>query len=389
MKQEMHDILVSNILPYWLNKVEDHVNGGYFGKVDGHDKVHPTHPKGAILHARALWTFSAAYRSIGSQAYLDAASRCRDYIAKYFIDHKNGGVYWALDHLGQPLDTKKQIYAIAFTIYGLAEYVRATGDEDTLRMAQGLFRDIECRAFDRAGQGYVEALTMDWKPIADMRLSDKDENGARTMNTHLHVIEAYTNLYRVWRAPELRQAIYTLLDIFMHKIVNPTTHHLDLFFDDKWHGKRNIESYGHDIEATWLLHETALLLNDPTTTTQIETLIRQMARAAAEGLAPDGSMRYEREVDSNTIDSQRQWWVQCENIVGHVNLYQHFHDLADLKRAEDCWTYVKNHLIDYENGEWYWSVDEKGNINREEDKAGFWKCPYHNGRMCLEIMERL
>lgn len=389
LKTEMHDILRDNILPYWLEKVTDHDRGGYYGKVDSHENVHPDAVKGAIQHARILWTFSAAYRVLGTQLYLDAAERCKDYIVNHFVDHQNGGVYWALDACGKPFDAKKQIYAIAFTIYGLAEYVRATGDEAALALAKKLYLSIEQNAFDPINIGYIEALTEDWQPIADMRLSDKDENGSRTMNTHLHVIEAYTNLYRVWNAPELEQSIRTLLDIFMDKITNPQTFHLDLFFDDAWNGKRNIESYGHDIEASWLLHETALVLGDNDLLVRVETLIQKMARAAEEGMLPDGSMIYEHWKDTGEKDMQRQWWVLCENIVGHVNLFQHFHNQADIEWAEKCWSYVKKHLIDYNHGEWHWSVNDDGAPNPDGDKAGFWKCPYHNGRMCLEIIERL
>ena len=236
--------------------------------------------------------------------------------------------------------------------------------------------------------GYREALTRDWQPIADMRLSDKDENGSKTMNTHLHVIEPYTNLYRVWPLPELQQSIYRLLDVFSHRFYNPVTHHLDLFFDDEWQGRRNIQSFGHDIEATWLLYETLLVLGDQQAIDRLRPLIASLAQAADEGLCPDGSMIYERWTDSGETDRQRQWWVQCENIIGHANLYQYYNDREALDIVFSCWQYVKDHLIDRQNGEWHWAIDDRGNINLDDDKAGFWKCPYHNTRMCLEILER-
>ncbi len=389
MKEEMTEVLQRNILDYWIRNTVDRERGGFFGRIDGYDKVHPDAEKGAILNARILWAFAAAYRVLKKKEYLDVATWARDYILRHFIDHEEGGVYWSLNADGTPKDTKKQIYAIGFTIYGLSEYVRATGDKETLQTAIDLYHTIEQHAFDAKNTGYVEALTRNWQPIADMRLSDKDENGSRTTNTHLHIIEPYTNLYRVWPSAELRQSIDTLLGIFADHIYNKGTHHLDLFFDDEWQGRRNIQSFGHDIEASWLLHETALVLGDERWLERMELLVRQIAAAADEGLQPDGSMIYERWTDNGRVDRQRQWWVMCENIIGHVNLYQYFGDERALETAQKCWEFVKRSLIDWDKGEWHWSVDDQGTVNRDDDKAGFWKCPYHNSRMCLEIMERL
>lgn len=389
LKQEMQDVLENNILPYWCTKVVDHEKGGFYGRIDGHDQIHPDAEKGAVLNARILWAFSAAYRVLKKQEYLEMATRSKQYILDHFVDKMYGGVYWSLGSDGKPLDTKKQIYAVSFTIYGLSEYARATGDKDALDAAVSLYYDIEKHAYDVSHQGYVEALTRDWQPIADMRLSDKDENGSRTMNTHLHILEPYTNLYRVWKSPELEKSIRGLLHIFMDKLFNPDTHHLDLFFDDEWKGKRNIQSYGHDIEASWLLYEAVLALGDKKVQKKIEPVVKAVAEAADEGLQPDGSMVYEHWVDSGKTDDQRQWWVLCEAVIGHINLYQYFGDKNALAKAEKCWEYIKKYLIDYKNGEWHWSVDGLGNINFDDDKVGFWKCPYHNSRMCLEIIQRL
>lgn len=389
LRQELQDILENNILQFWMEKMTDKKNGGYYGRMDGHDKVIVNAPKGAILNARILWSFSAAYRVLGKEEYREAAERAKRYIIDHFIDRQYGGVYWCLDHLGNPTDTKKQTYAIGFTIYGMSEYARATGDKEALEWAIRLFHDVEKYAYDSRNNGYIEALTQDWKPIADMRLSDKDENGSRTMNTHLHIIEPYTNLLRVWDNDFLRQRVHNLLDIFTGKILNKETHHLDLFFNDEWQGRRNIQSFGHDIEACWLLHETALVLNDEETLTHIEEVIRKIAQAADEGLQADGSMVYEKWTDTGKVDTQRQWWVMCENIIGHYDLYQYFNDEEDLETALRCWDYTKKHLVDYDHGEWHWGADSHGNVNLEDDKAGFWKCPYHNSRMCLELIERI
>lgn len=388
LKEEVRQCLTGNILPYWIEKVEDHENGGFYGRIDGHDIVHSQAEKGAILNARILWAFSAAYRVLKRTDYLEAATRAKDYILQHFIDYEFGGVYWSLDYKGNPLDVKKQTYAIGFTIYGLSEYARATGDKESLDTAIKLYHDIENHALDSKNKGYIEALTRNWQPIADMRLSNKDENGSRTMNTHLHIIEPYTNLYRVWKSQELKESIINLLQIFTKILLNQETHHLDLFFDDEWHGKRNIESYGHDIEASWLLHETALVLGDAQILKEIEPVVKEIAMAADEGLQPDGSMIYEHWKDSGKFDTQRQWWVMCECIIGHINLYQHFGNKESLGIAERCWEFTKEKLIDKVNGEWHWSSDASGLINYNDDKAGFWKCPYHNSRMCLELMER-
>ena len=388
LKQTMKDVLEHNILSYWIDHVVDKENGGFYGRIDGDDQIHAQAEKGAVMNARILWAFSAAYRVLRNPAYLEAATRAKDYFLAHFVDKENGGVYWSVDYQGNPLDTKKQTYAIGFAIYGFSEYARATGDAEALEMAKRLYHDIETHAYDSENQGYIEALTCDWQPIADMRLSDKDENGSRTMNTHLHIIEPYTNLYRVWKDAALEKSIRNLLDIFTDKLLNPETHHLDLFFDDKWQGKRNVESYGHDIEASWLLHETALVLDDKTVLQKMEQVIRRIADAADEGLRPDGSMVYEHWKDTDEYDLQRQWWVQCENIIGHIDLYQYFGYEDSLEKAIQCWNFVQKNLIDAKNGEWHWAVLDDGSISLKDDKAGFWKCPYHNSRMCLELIER-
>lgn len=388
LKNEMREVLENNILNFWLERMTDEENGGYYGRIDGYGRLVPDADKGAILNARILWAFSAAYRVLDDSRYLSAARREKDYIVEHFIDHDNGGVYWSLDCKGRPKDRKKQIYAIGFVIYGMAEYARATGDSSALDCAIDLYRDIEAHAFDRKNNGYIEAMTEEWGRTDDMRLSDKDENMSKTMNTHLHIIEPYTCLYRVWQDGKLAGSLRNLLDVFTGKIINRDSSHLDLFFDDSWNGPRNIISYGHDIEASWLLHETALVLGDRLVIENIAPVVRSVARAADEGLTPDGAMVYERRLDTSRTDSELHWWVQCESIVGHVNLWQHFGDEAALETAVRCWDFVKERLIDRKGGEWYWSILPDGTPNRDCDKAGFWKCPYHNARMCLEIMER-
>ncbi len=389
MKQEMQDVLQKNILRFWLDKMQDRERGGFYGRIDGHGQLHADAEKGAILNARILWAFSAAYRVLGDPEYLEAAQRARQYLVEHFIDPDYGGVYWSVDCEGRPLDTKKQFYAIGFALYGLSEFVRATGDSAALDQAIALYRCIEEHALDREYNGYIEAQTRDWQPIADMRLSDLDANYPKSQNTHLHIIEPYTNLYRVWRSAELEASLRNLIHIFTDRILNPETHHLDLFFDMDWtRGAGALESYGHDIECSWLIHEAALVLGDADVLKKVEPVVQMVAKASEKGLNADGSMVHEANLDTGYVDSDLHWWVQAEAVVGFFNIWQHFGDEAALEKAKRCWQYIKDNLIDYENGEWYWSRHKDGSLNLVDDKAGFWKCPYHNSRMCLEIMER-
>lgn len=389
MKQEMQDVLQNNILRFWLDKMVDTEHGGFYGRIDGHGVLHPDAEKGAILNARILWAFSAAYRVLRLKPYLEAATRAKQYILDHFIDKEYGGAYWSVDSLGQPVDTKKQFYAIGFMIYGLSEYARATGDQEALDEAIKLYECIEKHALDPINNGYIEAMTRDWQPIGDMRLSDLDANYPKSQNTHLHIIEPYANLYRIWKSPQLAASLRNLIDIFTDKILNPETHHLDLFFDMDWkRGAGALESYGHDIECSWLIHEAALVLGDKDVLKKVEPIVQMVAKASEKGLRPDGSMVHEANLDTGYIDTDLHWWVQAETVVGFANIYQYFSDDSALDKASLCWEYIKKNLIDYKNGEWYWSRHKDGTVNLVDDKAGFWKCPYHNSRMCLELMER-
>ena len=223
-----------------------------------------------------------------------------------------------------------------------------------------------------------------------MRLSDFDANYPKSQNTHLHIIEPYTNLFRIWKDERLEKALRNLINIFTDNILNPVTHHLDLFFDNDWtRGAGHLESYGHDIECSWLMHEAALVLGDEEVLRKVEPIVKLVAKASEKGLNADGSMVHEANVDTGHVDDDLHWWVQAEAVVGFFNIYQYFGDEQALEKATHCWQYIKQNLIDNENGEWYWSRHADGTLNLEDDKAGFWKCPYHNGRMCLELIERI
>ena len=413
----MQDVVENNILRFWQERMVDREHGGFYGRIDANEVLHKDAEKGAILNARILWSFSAAYRVLKKPEYLQMATRAKDYIIDHFIDPEYGGVYWSVDYKGQPLDTKKQFYAIGFAIYGFSEYARATGDREALDYALQLYQCIEDHALDREYNGYIEATTRDWQPIADMRLSELDANYPKSQNTHLHIIEPYANLLRCLRefqdsascdyVPVLgsvlpmgvsvpketlisvEASLRNLIDIFTNKILNPVTHHLDLFFDMDWTRRAGrLESYGHDIECSWLMHEAALVLGDPYVLEKVEPIVRMVAQASEKGLRPDGSMIHEANLDTGHVDDDLHWWVQAENVVGWYNIYQHFHDADALQKALHGWQYIKEQLIDREHGEWHWSRHADGTLNTVDDKAGFWKCPYHNSRMCLEIIER-
>ena len=375
------------ILPYWSEKMVDPA-GGFYGRRDGFDRLDSEAPKGAILNARILWTYAAAYNALRTPEYLQMAERARDYILKYFVDAEFGGAFWSVNADGSPADTKKQFYAIAFIIYGLSEYYRACGDEESLKAAMSLFDCIEQHSRDREKGGYIEAATREWLPIDDMRLSEKDSNASKTMNTHLHIIEGYTALLRVSGDERVREATVSLLRIFLDRIIDRTTGHLNLFFNNDWEREDDTYSYGHDIEASWLLVEAAEVIGDPALMAETLELCRKVALAAIEGRNADGSMIYERHADGR-LDRELHWWVQAENVVGQMYLAA-YHDMPEqLAKAQETFAYIERELVDHENGEWYWSRMPDGSVNRRDDKAGFWKCPYHNGRACLEGLRLL
>ena len=378
--------LTEDILPYWSKKICKG-DTGFYGRISGEEVIDPEAPVGAIMTSRILWTFSNAFRLFRREEYKTMAMQAKSLIINNFYDIEQGGIYWSINPDGTPLDTKKQIYAIAFCIYGLAEWNRASGDEEALELAKKLYRDIEKHSFDTCKNGYFEAFTREWGEIQDMRLSDKDANESKTMNTHLHVLEAYTGLYRVWKDGGLAAQLKNLIGIFLDRILGADAH-LRLFFDDDWNCGYKIFSYGHDIEASWLLHEAALVLGDEATIGKVEKEVPRIAAAAGEGFTAKGGMIYEKDNATGHIDGDRHWWVQAETVVGYFNLWQLTGEPSGLENSIECWEFIRNNLIDRENGEWFWSIRQDVTVNRTDDKAGFWKCPYHNGRMCMEIIER-
>jgi mannobiose 2-epimerase len=389
LRAELERELKENILPWWMKYTPDHKFGGFHGHVGHDNKVVEGASKGAVLNARILWTFSAAYRMYKNPVYLDTARRAYQYIITHFTDKKLGGVYWELEADGRVRSSRKQIYAIAFTIYGLAEYHMASGDDQPLKIARGLFLDTEAHALDKQKNGYTEALSRDWKPLEDFRLSEKDQNESKTMNTHLHILEAYTNLYRVWKDPSLKEALENVLRLLMDRFVNHESLHLNLFFDDNWTLKSTLVSFGHDIEAAWLMHEAAVVLENQALILETGKLAVDMARENFNGLDGDGGLFYEFFPEENRFDTNKHWWPQSEAMVGYYNAFQLSGDETFLGKAIKSWSFISERLIDREFGEWNLSVSREGVPQREKEKAGFWKCPYHNGRACMEMIQRI
>jgi cellobiose epimerase len=378
---------VEDILSFWIRYSPDPVHGGFYGKIDNHNRVYPESPKGAVLNCRILWTFSAAFNRSHQSKYLVIANRAYEYIADHFIDREFGGVYWSLDHLGRPLSDRKQIYGLAFCIYGLSEYYKCVQKQAVLELAVQLFRQLEQYAFDPRRKGYYEAFSRDWKSPGDLRLSAKDVNEQKTTNTHLHILEAYTNLYTIWKNAGLRNQVEKLLEVFAHHIVDNKSYHLQLFFDEEWNNRSKLVSYGHDIEAAWLLQLAAETIRHPGWTMTMKSLATKIADAAAEGLDEDGGMKYESE--NGITDGDKHWWPQAEAMVGFFNAYEVSREEKYLKKSLRSWQFINQYIKDTRNGEWFWGVHTDRSLMEDEDKGGFWKCPYHNTRACLELIHRI
>ncbi|GEP89837.1 mannobiose 2-epimerase [Chitinophaga terrae (ex Kim and Jung 2007)] len=380
---------LNGILDFWADTVTDEEHGGFYGAVSNDNQPFPTADKSAVLNARILWTFSAAYNFTGREGDLKMAERAFNYFEKHFIDKENGGVYWSVNYLGQPAETRKQLYAIAFAIYACSEYYKAGKDNRALDLAIRLFHTIEQQGYDNKDDGYFEAFTADWRVPEDFRLSDKDANEQKTMNTHLHIVEAYTNLYTAWKSDYLAAQIRKLLHRFLQSIIDPDTGHLHLFFNEKWERRSDTISYGHDIEAAWLLLDSAKQINDPMLVAQYERLALKIADVTIrEAVDKDGGLWYEYRPASRELVKEKHWWVQAEALVGFINAWQLQKDDKYWQAATDVWQFIDQYLADHERGEWYWGrCDDYTFI--PEHKVGPWKCPYHNSRACINVMQRL
>jgi mannobiose 2-epimerase len=387
-KREMENEL-NEILSWWMQKTPDEQNGGFIGKIDHNNRTYPTAPKGSVLNSRILWSFSSAHNLTGNKEYLRIAERAFNYLTENFIDKEFGGVYWSVNFKGEPLDQKKQIYALAFAVYGLSEYYRSLKDENAMGMAIELYNAILKYSYDEKFGGYIEAFTKDWKEIEDLRLSTKDANERKSMNTHLHLLEAFTNLYRTWKDKALKQRLIELIRIFLDYIIDKNTRHLILFFDEQWNPKSNIISYGHDIEAAWLLQEAAEVIEDDSLLNDVKKTSISIAEAAATGLDQDGGIWYEYDASQQYLTRQKHSWPQAESMIGFFNTWQITGDQKFLHQSLQSWQFVKDYMLDKNLGEWYWGVNSDHSPMIEEEKVGIWKCPYHNSRACMEIINRI
>jgi mannobiose 2-epimerase len=424
-RKAIENELFGNILPFWMKIAPDEAHGGFYGAISNDLQVLNRVPRSAILCARILWAYSAAYRLYGEAAYLQMAERAYAYLTGALWDQHYGGVYWLVDYLGKPVNDRKHSYAQAFAIYGLSEYFRATREVQSLQIARELFQQLEAHAYDPVYKGYIEGCSREWGSLDDMRLSDKEINCRKSMNTLLHIMEAYTNLSRVWKdelpalcgqlkrnvilseAKDLDSSIATLsqndrskealwvrlrelIEIFLEHVIDPQTYHFKLFFDDRWNSLKNdLVSYGHDIEGSWLLVEAAEVLGEPVLIEKTRSYAVAMAQAVFhEGLDPDGSVIYEG-ISHVPESADRHWWVQAEAVVGFYNAFQISGQAHFAQAASGCWEYIEDHFVDREYGDWFKVLNRQGIPYPDRYKVGPWECPYHHSRACMEMMQRL
>jgi len=392
-KHEAEQMAKENILPFWQG-IADKENGGFYGEADFYGNVNKNADKGCILNSRILWTFSAAYRTFADEQYKTCAALARDFLTSAFLDKEHGGLYWLVDNKGRPLNTRKQFYNIAFGIYSLSEHYLAMKDRSSLELALSLFDLLEKYGLDMKEGGYIEARTREWNDIDDFRLSSKEINCPKSMNTCLHVLEAYTNLVRASslahaRGDErARKALENLLRVTLDKIVNKNWH-FELFFDNDWRPLSKEISFGHDIEGSWLMYEAALAVGN-------ENLIRETKKTSLEianvilAAAVDqekGGLLSARD-EAGKIRDKKEWWPQAEAVVGFYNAYELSDEQKYLDAADSIWEYIKNYFADRTHGEWHNELHGDNTPDTSMPKAGFWKCPYHNARACFEIIMR-
>jgi cellobiose epimerase len=389
LRQRIEQELRGNLLPFWIEHARDEEHGGFYGGLSNNLIVDNDQPRSAVLCARILWTYSTAERAYGEARYVDMARRAYDYLTQKFWDQQYGGVYWTLDRYGYPVNDRKHIYAQAFAIYGLAEFYRATGEPQSLRLAQDLFHLIELHSFDPLYGGNLEGCSRAWGPLADMRLSEREPNTRKSMNTLLHLMEAYTNLLRVWPDEELKAKQCGLIEMFLQHIIDPQTYHFDLFFAGDWTSLTEQVSFGHDIEGSWLIVEAAEVSGDAELLAQTQEVAVKMAAAVyQDGLDSDGAVLNEA-APHGSESTDRHWWVQAEGMVGFFNAYQISQRVEFAQEVDRLWQICESQFVDRQYGEWFKIVRRDGTPDLTQLKVGPWECPYHHSRACFEMLHRL
>lgn len=381
-KEEIEHHLVYDIAPFW-KKLRDDEYGGYYGFVDYELNLDEKAVKGCILNSRITWFFANAYDVTGDDSLLSEARHGYEFLRDHFVDRENGGVYWSLKYDGTPEDTTKHTYNQAFAIYALSSYYAVSKDSDALNLAYELYDVIEEKCRDEGG--YLEAFKVDFSPESNEKLSENGVMADRTMNTMLHVYEAYTELYRVGKNDKVADRLREILNLFAEKVYNPELHRQEVFFDHDYNSLIDLISYGHDIESSWLIDRGVSVLGDPEYEAKIYPITRDLCLNIFK-TAFDGHSTA-NECERGKVDPKRVWWVQAEALLGYLNGYRKDPSKTELLEAAEAeWEFIRDHVIDPRSKEWYMHVDAQGNPETDKPIVDPWKCPYHNGRMCIEII---
>lgn len=379
-------------LAKWWREVALDPGGGFYGEVGVDNQPVPGAPRGLIHTARIVYFFSRYARHTGDLQAAAAAHHAYAYL-KVFSDTANGGYVWSLEADGRKRDGRKHLYAQAFAVYGLTAYYQLTGRPQVLTEALGLFQLIETHGWDDNWGGYLEGFSQSWQPLDDMRLCAAAPQAAKTMNTHLHLLEAYSALALTSGAAAVHTSLRHLLEIFCERIVDGTRGHLRMFMGADWQDKSECVSFGHDIEASWLIAQALQVVGQEQ---RYAHLPQQLAEVSLnEAWSPHGGIRNERHIHTGVYCEARTWWAQSEALIGYLHAWRRSGDDRFAQRALAIWQFIEVEHKDSQLGEWFWFArqDMHGQIDADalarNYKSGFWKCPYHNGRALMEACELL